>query len=421
MPEVVAELLRWLVPAAIVFGSAAVVIAILVWVVRRARLSPRAMASAQAVRDRAGTALVRLDDAVDELDVEVGLSGALYGGDAPGSLRRARLTAQHARDEGFAEFRRISQDDVSPVDVRRGAQRIVSRADAALATIDAARGEHRAWMQANVSAAQQVTAARARLAALRAAMGDPTALVADLTARFAPDEWRTAAEAATLAKTHADAAAAALDRAEARAADPTASALADLADAERSLRAAEADARTLEESHRLITQAAHALPSEFEAARTAVRQAMTTRDQLAATDAERLGAEIRAVANGIDAAEQDAARHPTRAIDTLARLRDRLDLALGDARTAQQRLRGARTALPGALAAARGALARAEASVVHAHAGVDARTRLRAAQDELAAARNADDPVAALDAARRALRHAEDAQALADHDRGGKV
>jgi predicted nucleic acid-binding Zn-ribbon protein len=421
MPEVVAELLRWLVPAAIVFGSAAVAIAILVWVVKRARRSPRAMASAQAVRDRAGTALVRLDDAVDELDVEVGLSGALYGGDAPGSLRRARLTAQHARDEGFAEFRRISQDDVSPVDVRRGAQRIVTRADAALAAIDAARGEHRAWMQANVSAAQQVTAARARLAALRAAMGDPTALVADLTARFAPDEWRAAAEAATLAKTHADAAAAALDRAEARAADPTASALADLADAERSLRAAEADARTLEESHRLITQAAHALPSEFEAARTAVRQAMTTRDQLAATDAERLGAEIRAVANGIDAAEQDAARHPTRAIDTLARLRDRLDLALGDARTAQQRLRGARTALPGALAAARGALARAEASVVHAHAGVDARTRLRAAQDELAAARNADDPVAALDAARRALRHAEDAQALADHDRRGKV
>ena len=44
--------------------------------------------------------------------------------------------------------------------------------------------------------------------------------------------------------------------------------------AERALRRAEAEARTLEETHRLVTQAAQAVPGEFAAARTALRQAV---------------------------------------------------------------------------------------------------------------------------------------------------
>jgi hypothetical protein len=415
MAEQVAEILGWLNPELVVFGITALLIAILAWGVHRARRSPRARAAANQVRSSAGAALVRLDDAVDELEVEVGLSGALYGGGAPASLRRARLNAQHVRDQSFEEFRAITGDTVSPVEVRRVAQRIERRTTEALAAIGRARTEHREWVRANVSAAEQVVAAQERLDALRASMGDPAALVAELSKSYDEVEWASASRAAHNAVTEAAEAARLLERAASLSQDPTQSALAELAGAERALRAAEADARNLEESHRLVTQAASGLASEFESARQALRQALAVREQLEPREAERLGGELRAFEAELTNLERDAARRPTRTIDAIARLRDRLDIALGDARTSQQRLRGARTALPSTLAAARSAIAQAEAAVAHANAGVEARVRLVSAQRELAAARQQQDPVEALDAARRAIRHAEDATALADY------
>jgi hypothetical protein len=181
------------------------------------------------------------------------------------------------------------------------------------------------------------------------------------------------------------------------------------------MRRGHAAARALEEEHRLVTDAAQAVAGELDAARTALRHAEELRASLEPDDAERLGRELREFDASLTALEPRAHRHPTETVTAVARLRDRLDLAVGDARTAQQRLRGARTALPGTLAAARSAVARAEAAA--SRAGADARVRLSAAQHELAAARSAQDPVAALDTARRALRHAEDAVALADYDR----
>ena len=417
MPELVETILGWAVPLLVVFGVTAIALAVLVWALRRARRSPRARAAASRVRAEAGATLVKLDDEVDELELEVGLSGALYGGDAPASLRRARLTAQHVRDAAFEEYREISEPDVLPADVRRGAARIEKRAQEALAVIAKARAEHGAWVRANVSAASQVDGARERLQRLRATMGDPAALVAEMSSRFAEDEWREASRAAHAALEQAAEAERLLDSAASRAADPSLTALPDLAAAERALRQAEADARILEETHRLVMQAAQAVPDELAAARTALRQAEVTREHLEPVDAERLGDRLREIETELTRIEADAARRPTRTVDAVARLRSRLDLALGDARTAQQRLRGARTALPGTLAAARGAIANAEAALVHTRAGADARARLLSAHRELAHARQAADPVEALDAARRAMRDAEDAKALADYDR----
>lgn len=413
-PDVV---LGWLIPAAVVFGVTAVVVVALVLVVRHLRRSPRARAAAEAARRKAGGALVRLDDAVDELDLEVGLSGALYQGTAPSTLRRARMSAQHVRDDAFAHFAALSDAALLPADVRRGAARIESRATTAIAAITQARAEHGRWVAGNVSAGDQVAAARRRLADVRETMGDPDALLMQLSARFDASEWRDAAAAAADARAAADEAEQRLDGAAASAADPSRSALPELAAAERALRRAQSDARTLEETHRVVTQASEALPGEFDAAHQALRQAVATRQHLTAAAADRLGNEIRQVEASIAALRVDAGRRPTATVDGIARLRDRLDLALGDARTAQQRVRGARTALPGTLAAARSAIAHAEASVAHAHIGADARVRLVLAQRELAAARTSAEPVAALDAARRAIRAAEDAQALADYDR----
>ncbi len=417
MAEVAAAILGWAVPALVVFGITAIAVAVIVWAIRASRRSPRARAAADALRAQAGVALVKLDDAVDELDLEVGLSGALYGGGAPASLRRARLTAQHVRDASFEDYRGTSEPNTTPDEIRRIAARIERRSTEALATISAARAEHAGWVLANVSAASQIAAARTRLAALRASMGDPAALVAELSSRYDEDEWSDASRAARAAVDGADEAERHLEAAARNADDPSRTALVELAKGERSLRRAESEARTLEETHRLVTQAAQAVPGEFAAARTALRQASATREQLESTDAARLGGELRVIDAELTQLETDAARRPTRTIDRIARLRDRLDLALGDARTAQQRIRGARTALPGTLAAARNAVAHAEASVAHTRASADARSRLVSAQRELASARQAQDPVEALDAARRAMRDAEDAQALAGYDR----
>lgn len=414
--QLVGEILRWAVPAVVVAVVAATAIVVIAWSVRAARRSPRARSAAADARTKAGVDLVRLDDAVGELDLEVGLSGALYGGGSPASLRRARMTAQHVRDDAFDVFRTIDDEtDLLPAEVQRRARLISTRVTETMGAIEHARAEHERWMGENTSAAAQVASARDRLAALRAQMGEPATLVAQLRAQYDESEWKDAAVAADAAAAHADEAAELLDRAAADASDPSRSALADLALAERRIRSAQTDTQRLENAHRLITQAAAALPGELDAARYAIRQALVTREGLEPDAADRLAAAIRDAESSLTSLDEDAARRPTATIDRIARMRDRLDLALGDARTAQQRLRGARTALPGALATAQSALARAEASVVG--AGADARVRLAAARDELAKARQIADPVDALDAARRALRRAEDAQALADYDR----
>jgi len=413
------EVLPALVPAVVVFGATALVVVLTVWTVRRARRGPRARAAAEIERATAGSALVALDDAVAELDLEVGLSGALYGGEDAATLRRARMSAQHARDQAFQEYREISSTDVPPPVIKRTAERIRTRSEKALAAIAATRGAHAEWMSAHVSAPAQVASATARLESLRGTMGDPRALVTRLSARFDESEWRPAADAARAALAGADEAQRLLAAAAASAQDPTRSALPELAAAERALRTAQSEANALEEAHRLVTQAAAAVPEELASARTAVHQAVTVRETLDPEAADRLGAAIREADDALALIERDAARRPTATISALARVRDRLDLALGDARTAQQRLRGARTALPGTLAAARGAIAQAESSVAHAAAGADARVRLASAEDALAAARQSGDPVEALDLARRAIRQAEDAKALADFAKMG--
>ncbi len=165
-----------------------------------------------------------------------------------------------------------------------------------------------------------------------------------------------------------------------------------------------------------MTQAAAALPGEFASAYEEIREALPMLETLPPDAADALSRALRTARTTLAALEPGSARRPTETVEAIARLRDDLDLAQGDARSASERLRGARTALPGTLASARQALARAESAVARPGTGPAARVRLATARDDLAAARQATDPVAALDIARRALRHAEDASALSDYD-----
>jgi hypothetical protein len=410
------ELMAWAVPAAIVFGAAAVLVLVTIWTVRRARRSRRARGRARQQLDEVGTRLVALDDALGELELELALSGALYGGDPPAGLRRTRMTASHARDDAFAEYRLLQDsDELLPAAIRRRARALRERVEKALRAVETAVTEHDAWVAEHVSAPEQIAAAAARLEAARARMGDPSELLGELAGFADHSEWEEAEIAADGARDALETAQELLDEAARRADDPTLSALDALAGAERALQRAEHLSRILEERHRLVMQARLAMSDELAATAAAIRAATGIRAGLEPADAARLGEAIAAASDELDALTARAARHPVSTNERIARLRDRLDMALADARTAQQRLLGARSALPGALAAARSALTRAEAAM-HAGASLDARLRIDAARAALADARQSHDPVAALDEARRAIRHAEDAKALADGD-----
>ena len=411
---------EWILPALVVFGTAAVLLVVVALAIRGARRGPAARRRASAALESAATSLVRLDDAIEELELEVGLSGALYGGGAPASLRRARMTAQHTRDAAFAAYRELTDPGTQPAAAARGARDVVRRVEAVTRTIESARSEHRAWITTHVSAADQISAAEKHLSELRARVGDPTALLRDLEQRADAEEWVDAARAAQSVRSALQEAHDHLASARSKAVDPSRSALEDLSLGERALRRADAAAQLMEESHRQVVQAGLAVAGELEAAHEAIRTATAIRAALPPDEAERLGDEISAVSGELDQIAPLADRRPVSANERIARVRERLDAALADARTAQQRLRGARTALPGTLAAARSAVSRAEAAIPPHTSGLDSRVRLDAAREELAAARQAQDPVAALDAARRAIRHAEDAKALADYARLGR-
>jgi multidrug resistance efflux pump len=107
---------------------------------------------------------------------------------------------------------------------------------------------------------------------------------------------------------------------------------------------------------------------------------------------------------------------PMNPVHNLARLGSAvsaLDTAMATARNQQQRLDHARTALVGALVGARSEIGVAKSSMAGNRADVDARTRLAEAERQLLLAESENDPVGALDAARRAATAARDADALA--------
>ncbi len=411
MPEVVTTAASWVIPVLIVLVAAAVIAGVSILLIRRSHRSPAARAAARAERLEAGAALVTLDDSLAELDVEIGLTGALHDQTGPTGLRRARMSAQHARDAAFAAYRALDAAP-TPHEERRRALRLHSDADKAAAAVFRARTEHADWTRTAARRGSDIDAARARLASLTESIGDTHALVADLQGRFDESEWLIAARAAKNAESSLAEARDRLRDAAERASDRSRVELPALTSAERAMGRAQVAARTVEEEHRLIIEASRAVPSEFEAARVSLTLAAAARTALADDEAARLRSNLEPLADEMSAIGKDAARKPTATVEAIALLRERIDLAAEGARTTQKRLRDARTALPGTLAAARAAIARAEPTAARGVA--DARVLLSTAQLELAEARSADDPLSALETARRSLHHARAAARAAE-------
>lgn len=389
----------WAIPTAIAITGGLLIAAIVVLIVRVRQRTPRAQAAAARAVDEAEAALLRLDDAANDLDLAFDAADALPTGDAPADLRRARASALRARDRAFVDVASLRSGAAVPTTRRADADRLRGAIEAHLTRIEATREPLSAWSRSHRSPTELIDAARRRRDETAETAGDPAPLVRALSDRFDADDWRDAAFSARAgidALTEADAEIA-LASAHLADADAVASHVRRSVEA---TRRAERHLHAVEDAHRIALQAADNVAVELAAARAELHAAIdvaTARPEACAPDAT---ARLRTAARDLEAAAGDAVRRPRGSVETVARMREARDELVGEALSARTRLELARAALPGTLACARAALAAAEARADV--LPITARLRLDAARRELAAARTATDPARALSNARAA-------------------
>lgn len=409
------------------------------------------------LRTQAGSQLVRMDDVLHDAALELQFAAAEFGAETTHDFAAALATARQRAAEAFQLQQRL--DDHVPdseQQQRDWSKRILSLSDAAIAAVGPHTrrlGERR---RSETTAPAALDRTRAELAAARRRLPAAAATLAGLGQRYAPRAL------AAVRGTDADAAAALdtadteLTAAEAALADSGLAAVARQIDgALARIRTAVALLDAVDRMPQTLAEAEQARSAARTAATTQLADAAALRDAVEDPDAARAiteasarlrtlttpaivhappAAPLSAPAPGApapgstdpgratDAASPAGAAlpldDPAADVDALAAATAALDDTLAVARSAQQRLDSAREALVGALAIARSHIRSATDAIDgrRARVGADARTRLASAHRELAEAEQQADPVAALDAARRAATRATDAEALARYD-----
>jgi chromosome segregation ATPase len=388
-------------------------------VVARRRTRPAQVEAG--IRRRAGSALVRADDRLAEGEADVEFAVAQFGERAAQEYRGALRRAQTDRDEIFRLHRMIDDDPGAGLANRERADRIVMLADRIARLLDEQAGAFRQRRSLESTAPERLERLRSRIAEARGRLATATTQRDALLEQHA----RTALGPAVDAPERA---ARALDRAEGQAADaapgstaPASSVMATIAEAERLLFSAEEALEQIEATAARLADAVTALDALRADARAARTEALAAVD--AAPDGD-TGAAITAAVSELDAAlaatsadvgsPADSPTDPLEQLDELRQAMDAVELALASSRTQAQRLTHAREAY-------HAARVQAEAQVLAARDAIGqrgsagARARLEEAVDELRASRAMldTDPVGALDAVRRALTHARDAEVLA--------
>ena len=382
-------------------------------VVARRRTRPAQVEAG--IRRRAGSALVRADDRLAEGEADVEFAVAQFGERAAQDYRAALRRAQTDRDEIFRLHRMIDDDPGAGLANRERDDRIVMLADRIERLLDEQAGAFRQRRSLESTAPERLDRLRTRIAEARARLATATTQRDALLEQHA----RTALGPAVDAPERA---ARALDRAEGQAADaapgstaPASSVMATIAEAERLLFSAEEALEQVDATAARLADAVAALDALRADARAARTEALAAVD--AAPDGD-TGAAIAAAVEELDAAlattSGDGPGDPLEQLDELRQAMDAVELALASSRTQAQRLAHAREAY-------HAARVQTEAQVLAARDAIGqrgsagARARLEEAVDELRASRSLldTDPVGALDAVRRALTHARDAEVLA--------
>ncbi|MDQ0893289.1 hypothetical protein [Agromyces ramosus] len=410
----------WWLPSLVVFAAAAVALVGGLVGLRRlgARRERSALEQGRAGEVRAKGLIVQADNAVREAEREVAFADAQFGPEAAEALRTAVVAARGSLREAFILQQRLDDAEHDTAAERRTwSGRIEDLCGSALASIGEAEAALATRRHAERGAHSDLPALRAQSERLGRRRVEAETMLARLASRFAP----SALESARGAVTRVDAAladgTAALAEAGAQLArsEPVADLLGIAADR---LERADRDLAEVERFELALAGAQSEAAAEAAALDAELVAARGERDRQDDPDAaSALGVAI-GDASAVMASRSDVAGDPFADRDRLRAGRDRLEVARAAARNAQQRLDGARGALGGAIAIAESQLRVAEAAIERGRGvvGADARTRLAEAQRQLVMARQEPDPVAALDAARRAAARASDAEALAMYD-----
>ena len=383
---------------------------------------PSSATGLETLRTKANVLLVALDEALVSADNELGFAVAQFGesktADYEAAVRRARVMSTAA----FKLRRELDDAFPEPVTKQREmALQIIALSETAQTTLESHNQSFSSLRSAEVSAPSSLADLRVHIDAAVARLVPASQTLARLADDYRPDIAREHATAIGEATEKLEQARAAVAAAEKQLSPSGVNAVVgELRAAEQSVTAATALLGSIDTVAAQLDDAAKTVTSLVAAQQTDLAEAKRQRE--AAPDPE-TGAAIVDAIEGLEKAIAAIAKakrpsDPIAQLDALNEAIAELDTALASARNQKQRLQHAKAALVGTLVSAQSQIAAVRGFITAGGGavGADARTRLHEAERELTVARAEVDPVDALDAARRAVTHARDADALARYD-----
>ncbi|ANP73970.1 hypothetical protein [Cryobacterium arcticum] len=414
----------WWLPSVIVLGVVVGVIWLFVSASRRKGRSIRAAETAETT-ERARTAaisLVRADDLIEAATDELGFAQAQFGERATADFAAALDVSKRQLREAFALQQKLD-DGVPDTDtqIRQWTEQITRLADEATGRLNAQTREFDSKRVVEQNAPVQLEQLRRRLDRATDRLAGGAATLDRLATTYSASALAAISGNVERARTAIDEGRRAADAADARLATGATDPVGDqVSAAEHGLFTATTLLDAIETGEDQLHVAFASLGTALAGAETELAEARALRDRHEESEAS---TELNRVIAAADAVVAEL-RRPGRVSDPaadLARLRealDGLDVTRSEARNRQLRLDNAREAFVGARLAARSqiGITRDFITANRGRVGADARTRLAEAERQLALAEAEADPVTALDAARRAMTHATDADALAHYD-----
>ena len=384
--------------------------------------SPSGATGLPALRDRANVKLVALDEALAAADNELGFAIAQFGETATADYA---LAVKQSRAMSTAAFRlRRELDDATPEPVTKQREltlQIIALSDAAQETLESQDRSFSSLRTAELEAPSSLKALATRITATKARLAPARKTLERLAADYRPDIATEHERAVTDAANRLDEATEIVKVAQKKLSPAGVNAVVgSVHDAEQSVNAATTLLDSIDSIAAKLDDAAKAVTKISSAQKADLAEARKERDE--APDPMTGGAILGAI-DGLEGilTEVSGAKKPSDPIANLDALNAaiaRLDMTLASARNQTQRLEHAKLALAGALVSAKSQIAAVRGFIIAGGgaAGADARTRLNEAERELKVAEAEADPVEALDAARRAVTHARDADALARYN-----
>jgi hypothetical protein len=397
----------------VVVAFAALTVAGVVLLARRARRTARAPLPG---RTDAGVALVRADDAVRAAADDLAFAVAQFGEDRTRDFARALEAARADLDKAFALQNRLDDAEPEGENRRKGwAKSIRALADRARETVQTEAGRFADLRRSEASAPETLRLIRAQLSSVEARTPAAAKVLAELRKNYVESAVAPVADNLEAASTAVAAARAAADEADAAIGASRVTAVSDALElAQRRGREAATLLDAIEHRRDELAAAVAEITTLAAEQQQSLEQARALRDAPPDPDSSTaVNTAIAALEAELAAIGGSGRRDPVAELDRLVDADDALDVAVSAARNQQRRLDGARGALAGALVSARAQISSVEDFIGSRGGGAGSRTKLAEAKRELLLAENEADPVAALDAARRAQNRARDADDLA--------